>query len=212
MRRIAISLRAGIATGCLATLAVVSILPGCATVPTGPREELDESTGTTLLIVQHPLIFARPRVDVAAHTRDYVTLVGTEEDRSGRYTAWLVAHRWSTVDPRMGGQSDASASLHVIADDREFTLQRTDPPPGFLKRGDLLFAPHAAAAHPDAYPVDDATLRYIAGASRLLVRVGESDPLPPYALWDDGREALLQLVELVPRSRRPGPARQDSGR
>jgi hypothetical protein len=102
----------------------------------------------------------------------------------------------------MGGLPDGPASLHIIADDREIDLQRADPPPGFLHREDLLYTPRGSATRTDAYAIDDATLRYIAGSRRLVLRIGESDPLPPFTLWEDGREALKQLLELVPRARR----------
>lgn len=186
----------------MAMLLAASVLQGCASAPPETREELDESTGTTLLIVSHPLVLARARIDVAAHARDYITLVGTEEDRSGRYTAWLVAHRWSTVDPRMADTPETPPALHIIADDRDIVLTRAEPPPGFLHRHDLLFTPKGSTTRSDAYLLDDATLRYVAGARRLMVRVGEDDPLPAYTLWDDGRAALKEMLERVPRPRR----------
>ena len=178
-------------------MAACRLLCACASTPAAqPREVLDESSGVTLIIVRHPMVFARPRSDVAANVRDYMTVVATEEDRSGKYTAWLVAHRWSTVDPRM--EADATGSgkldLHVIADDRELTFRAVEPAPAILARGDLLFAPHGSGTQSAAYAVDEATLRYIAESNRLLLRVGEDTALPAYAVWDDGREALRQLL------------------
>jgi len=181
------------------SMAMPWLLCACASsAPTQPREVLDESSGVTLIVTQHPMVFARPRVDVAAHTRDYVTLVAAEEDRSGKYTAWLIAHRWSTVDPRMENTTDpAKPQLHIIADDRDLTLTRAEPAPGFLARSDLLFAPHAAGAQSAAYAVDEATLRYIASSSRLLVRADADALTPAYTLWDDGRAALQSLLSAV---------------
>src|SRR5215475_12382121 len=60
------------------------ILAACgSTHPThssGTKELLDETTGNTVSVVSTPLIFARERTDVAAHSRDYATLVATEID------------------------------------------------------------------------------------------------------------------------------------
>src|SRR5579864_5666129 len=60
-------------------------------------EIFDEQTGSTLLVVSKPLVFARDRSDVAAFARDYATVVAVEDDRSGEYTQYLLLYRWSTV-------------------------------------------------------------------------------------------------------------------
>ena len=72
-----------------------------ADVESNSTEIFDEETGSTLLVVSKPLVFARDRSDVAAHARDYATLVAVEDDRSGQYTQYLLLYRWSTVDRRM---------------------------------------------------------------------------------------------------------------
>ena len=141
------------------------------------------------------MVFARSRIDVAANARDYLTLVAAEEDRSGKYTAWLIVHRWSTVDPRMQGDAGSSQSqLKIIADDREITLHRAESDPAILARRDLLFTPHGSGTRSTAYAVDEATLRFIASSPRLLLRDGDSTALPPYTVWGDGREALRSLL------------------
>jgi hypothetical protein len=48
------------------------------------HEFFDERTGNTLLVVPKPLVFARERTDVAAHARDYATMVAVEIDQSGK--------------------------------------------------------------------------------------------------------------------------------
>ena len=178
------------------TAAVSALLCACAaTGPAAPNDVLDESSGTRLIVVQRPLVLARSRIDVAANVRDYLTLVATEEDRSGKYTAWLIAYRWSTVDPRMESRSVSGRSLlHIIVDDREITLKPAEPAPAILARGDLLLAPHVPGTQSTAYAVDEPTLRYIATANRLLLRVDDDAALPAYAVWNDGRKALLALL------------------
>ncbi len=185
-----------IASAATLALAAAALLGACAATETPrSREVLDENSGTTLIVAQRPTVFARPRTDVAANVRDYLTLVAAEEDRSGKYKAWLIIHRWSTVDPRMEGDTDGGKTeLHVIADDRQLDLQRIEPPPAILVRGDILFAPRAARAQSWAYGIDDDTLRYIAESHRLLLRVGDDSALSAYAIWDDGREAMRQLL------------------
>jgi hypothetical protein len=184
------------AKACAVTAALTWLACACTTTaPMRPKEVLDESSGVTLIVAQKPMVFARPRIDVAANVRDYFTLAAAEEDRSGRYTAWLIAYRWSTVDPRMESRpAPAPPLLHIIADDRELTLKPAEPAPAILARGDLLLAPHVPGAQSAAYAVDEATLRYIATSTRLLLRVDDDTALPAYAVWDDGREALQALL------------------
>jgi hypothetical protein len=160
-----------------------------------PREVLDERSGVTLFIVERPIVMARSRLDVAANARDYLTLVGIQEDRSGRYSTWLIVHRWSTVDPRIAADHGVGAArLRIIADDREVLLSPADPAPPLLARGDLLFGPRAARVVSFAYPIDVPTLRYLAGAQSLTANYPE-DGLPiAYGLWQDGRGALRALA------------------
>lgn len=165
-------------------------LAGCASVDTQqPRQQFNEADGSSLTIVRAPLVFARARTDVAAHTHDYVTIVAVQEDRSGQRRNWLVAYRWSTVDPRISAASSAPVVLRLIADDRTFDLMPDDEPPSeWLHRSDL-FAPHPATPVV-AFAVDTGALRYSASARQLSLRI-ENDALPvPYSLWEDGRPAL----------------------
>jgi hypothetical protein len=169
-----------------------------------PREVLDEHGGATLIIVERPIVLARPRTDVAANARDYLTLVGLQEDRSGRFTTWLIAHRWSTVDPRIAADRGVGAGrLRIIADDREVLLAPAEPAPALLARGDLLFGPTTARTQSMAYPIDVPTLRYLAGAQSLSANFPE-DGLPiPYGIWQDGRSALMALVTEAESPGRP---------
>ena len=174
-----------------------------------PREVLDERSGATLIIAQRPIVLARTRSDVAANARDYLTLVGLQEDRSGRFTTWLIAHRWSTVDPRIAADRGVGAGrLRIIADDREVLLSPAAPAPPLLERGDLLFGPTTARTQSYAFPIDVPTLHYLAGAQILSANFPD-DALPiPYGIWQDGRSALMALVtEAEAPARPPDPAR-----
>jgi hypothetical protein len=173
-------------------LGLVPLLGACASPSAAQtRELLDESSGSTLLIVQRPIVFARARTDVAANARDYATVVAMHEDRSGKYSTWLIVHRWSTVDPRFAGATGAgSGQLRIIADDRELTFNAAVPEPAFLQRRSGMFEPSTRGALSSAYSVDSPTLHYIASAQTLSLRYSD-DPLPiPYTVWEDGRAAL----------------------
>jgi len=177
---------------------LLPLVTGCASSPvTRPREFLDETNGLTLFIVHSPLVFARPRTDVAVNARDYATLVAVAEDRSGKYAIWLISHRWSTVDPRFAGQPDPQPStLHLTADDRELVLHPTSPTPTLLENRNELFAPRQSLSA--AYALDASMLRFIASAHLLSLRYGDDQVPLAYTLWDDQRAAIQALLEQSP--------------
>lgn len=177
-------------------LLLLLLFSGCASTSTAPHEFLDETTGATLVIVQAPIVFARARTDVAANARDYATLVTVLEDRSGKYQLWLIAHRWSTVDPRYGGRpGEQEPQLKLLADDRTLNLDPTRPAPALLARRAQLFTPSGAQS--SAYAVDADLLRYIASARLLSLQFLDDPSAPTYTLWHDERPAMQALVNQV---------------
>jgi hypothetical protein len=173
-------------------LAALLALSAC-TASRAPRtvELLDEKSGNTLLVVERPLVFARDRTDVAAHARDYATLVAVEIDQAGKYSDFLLLYRWSTVDPRMSPPPDAQqGELRILADGRAIDLAPLPQMPiGLAKRRELHLPPHGdVVAH--AYLCDTPMLRYLASSRTLLLRMPQERLDLPFALEDDGRAAL----------------------
>jgi hypothetical protein len=155
------------------------------------REILDEQSGNTLIVASSPLVFARARTDVAAHARDYATLVAVEIDNAGSFSDFLLLYRWSTVDRRMSSPPDPDqGELHILADGRDIELEPlAQVPISLAKRQELYVPPHGdLVAH--AYRADVATLRYIASSRRLIVRLPQERLDTPFALFQDGRRAL----------------------
>lgn len=172
--------------------AAAALLAGCAGAPTrDPTELLDEQTGATLVVVAEPLVFARPRLDVAANARDYLTVVAVEANRSGKYAQYLLVHRWSTVDRRMAGLPPASAGRLIIeADGRMLEFKPVQPMPAALVRRDRVHLPADADVVSRAYEVDLATLAYLADSQQIRARLPDEPFDSPFALWADGRAAL----------------------
>jgi hypothetical protein len=182
----------------LALLLALTALTSCTTRPSraSSAEIFDEQTGSTLLVVSKPLVFARDRSDVAAHSRDYATLVAVENDRSGEYVQYLLLYRWSTVDRRMSPPPGADeGELRILADGRTIDLKPLERPPTSLAQRRALHVPEHGDIVYRSYRVDIATLHFIAASREISVRMPQEQLDTPFTLWEDGRGALAQFLE-----------------
>ena len=175
---------------CLALLAA-----GCSSTATlESAEYLDPITAALVTSVDSPMVFARAHQDVAANSRQYVTVAGVSINRSGHYEYLLLVYLWSTVDPRLGTDRHPGQNLIWLADDRAIRLLRDTRS---LKEAGIsrpLYAPEHTRGRPRIYRTDRDTLRFLADAKRLrLVLEGDDDPRP-FEVWTDGRRALAQLA------------------
>ncbi|HUX74894.1 MAG TPA: hypothetical protein VMV25_13520 [Steroidobacteraceae bacterium] len=184
-----------------ALILVLTALASCATqMPAhhgrgGSRIFFDETTGSTLSVVDKPLIFARNRSDVAAFARDYATLVALEVDLSGRDSEYLLLYRWSTVDPRMSPPPGPNeGELHLFADGRLIDFRPLPELPISLSRRRLLQVPDHGDVIAYAYRVDLDTLRFIARSRDLRLRMPQEPLDLPFKLWADARGALAQFA------------------
>ena len=157
----------------VAFVLALTALTSCANLPPAAHEILDEQSASTMLVATKPLVFARERSDVAAHARDYATLVAVEVDRSGDYGEYLLLYRWSTVDRRMAAAPATDAGLR----------QRR-----------ALHVPDHGDVIPRAYRVDVATLHFIAASREVIVRMPQEPLDTPFRLWEDGRRSLTQFL------------------
>ncbi len=175
--------------------AALTLLAACAGHPPPAREILDQESGNTLFVAAKPLVFARERSDVAAHARDYATLLAVAVNESGRYSEFLVLHRWSTVDRRMLPPVDPNAGeLRLLADGREIDLMPVERIPLSLSSREELRAPNHGDVVTHAYAIDLPTLRYIAASGMLTLRLPREALDTPFGLWRDGRPDLNQFV------------------
>lgn len=160
-----------------------------------PAEHLDTRSGDTLVVAAQPIVFARERSDVAARARDYTTLVAVETDRAGRYDAYLVVHRWSTIDRRVEDlPAAADGTLRLVADGRELLLKPLPALPPALGDGGVLHAPDTARYVTWAYATDLATLQYLAESEALTLRFPRESLPIDFTLWSDGRGSWRELA------------------
>jgi hypothetical protein len=171
-------------------------LASCATRPPAESGEFfDDENASTLLVAAQPLVFARDRSDVAAHGRDFATLVAVEIDNSGDYAQYLLLYRWSTVDRRMSPPPGPDAGLlRILADGRAIDLKPLERfPVNVLQRRQLHMPKHDDVVT-RGYKIDPSTLNYIATSTELLVRMPQEPLATPFTLWEDGRNALKQFL------------------
>jgi hypothetical protein len=165
-----------------------------ATLP--PRSYLDERTGVSVSVVARPLIFARERSDLAASSRDYVTLVAVVLNNAGHYQHVLLGYPWSTVDARMDRErSDDPGTLVITADDRRIVLTPEERSLHDIGLDSAVGRPSGSHRPGRAYLTDPATLRFLAAARALRLQVGTQESAMPYQIWQDGRAALAGLVQ-----------------
>jgi hypothetical protein len=178
-------------------LLVLTALASCASRPPEASQEIfDESDASTLLVAAKPMVFARERSDLAAHARDYATVVAVEIDISGDYSDYLLVYRWSTVDRRMLPPSDpAGGALRIVADGRVFDFKPIDKlPVNFTQRRELHM-PKRDDVVPRGYKVDAETLHFIATSEDLSLRMLQEPFDAPFKLFEDGRRALLEFLK-----------------
>lgn len=176
--------------------AALTALAACAAgPPPATREILDEETGNTFFIATRPLVFARNRTDVAAYTRDYVTLAAVAVNESGKYSEYLLMYRWSTVDRRMEPPPDPNAGeLRILADGRTIDLHPLEQVPVSVASRTELREPNHGDAITHAYKMDLPTLRFLAVSQTLAVRMPQEPLDTPFELWQDGRPDLASFV------------------
>jgi len=184
----------------VALLLALTALASCTILPHRPTsnstEIFDEESGSTLLVVSKPLVLARDRSDVAAHCRDYATMVAVEDDQSGKYTQYLLLYRWSTVDRRMSPPPGPDeGQLKIFADGRTIDLKPLERQPTSLAQRRALHVPEHGDIVYRAYRVDSAMLHYIADSRELTVRMPQEALDTPFTVWEDGRGALAQFLQ-----------------
>src|SRR5262249_27381994 len=137
------------------TMAAMMALPACMSEAPQVHQILDQENGNTFFVVAKPLVFARERTDVAAHARDYATLVAVAVDESGNFNEYLLLHRWSTVDRRMLSPANpGGGELRILAEGRLIDLTPLEDVPITLSSRPELHGPKHGDAVTRAYKVD----------------------------------------------------------
>jgi hypothetical protein len=198
-------MRASLAAFVLMTVALASF-PACGVLrpkadaelerPGGTQEFLDERSGDRMVLPAAPLVFARDRSDVAAHGRDFATLLAVETSNGGKYSTYLLLYRWSTVDRRMLPPPDPQAGkLRLSAEGRVLELDPLESVAVNLAPRPELHLPKTRDYLVRSYAVDAATLSFLALSREPTLRLPQEVLDTPFALWGAGQAELRQFLQ-----------------
>jgi len=160
------------------------------------RQYVDEITAATITVAVEPLIFARERTDLAANSRDYVTLTAIEINVQGKRSYFWSAYIWSTIDRRARQPLVAPGDeLVLVADGRPIPLRSDAQTLRDLGLGESPTRAPTRTAVPALFAADRESIGYVARAGELrieLIHAGNNDA---FVLWKDGRAALRAFSE-----------------
>jgi hypothetical protein len=169
-------------------------LTGCRFAPERPPEYLDPETAAQVTTVSSPLVFARAHQDVAANSRQYVTVAAVSVNRSGHFEYVLLVYLWSTVDPRLGVDRHPGQNVILLADDHAVRLVRDTRGMKEVGISRPLHAPEHIRGQPRIYRTDRETLEFIAAARRVRLLLEGDEDARPFDVWTDGRRELAQFA------------------
>lgn len=174
-------------------LTFLAAMTACSSVPTGPRDLLDDRSGITVTVVAAPIDL---ELDPGSAAHDYVSLVAIQLDDDGKYTALLLLYRWTVFygGPPFAPGAD-SGELLIDVDGHSIDLHPLPRLPNGLPKPKDLFVPDTAESAMRAYVTDLATLRLISASHHLSVRLPKESPIGSFKVWHDGRPALGQFVK-----------------
>lgn len=178
----------------LLSLAILAAMAACATLPSAPRDLLDERTGTTVSVVGAPIDLELEPSGVSAH--DFLTLVAIQKDDDGKRTAFMLVYRWTVYYGGVPfGPGEDSGQLLIDVDGHPIDLHPLAQLPAGLPQPKDLYVPDTKESAMRAYAIDLETLGLISTSHELIVRLPKETPVGSFTLWHDGRPALGQFVK-----------------
>jgi hypothetical protein len=171
---------------------LAAVVAACSSLPSGPRDLLDDHTGATVTVVGAPIIFARQ--PNGRFGQDFLTLVAIQKDDAGKYSELLLLNRWPAYFVSSSPE-DRAGKLLIDIDGRSIELQPLPALPAGLPQPKDLFVPEMTDATMRAYVTDLDTMRLIATSHELSLRLPQESLSDPFNLWRDSRPALAQFVK-----------------
>jgi hypothetical protein len=176
-------------------LGLAASLGACASGSADPDEFLDQRTAATVTAVSRPWVFSHERPELAAHSRDYITLTAVAVDHGGTIACYILSYTWSTVDRRGSADLDSAApGLTIAADDRRLQPTLVGDSIADAGIGRAVGAPPGHRWKLRVYSSDLPTLHFLSEARHVAVMTAAPDAPIVYEAWKDGRNSLRKWV------------------
>jgi hypothetical protein len=191
-------------------LAITLVLAGCTTESSRVREYLDPQTAVTIRTLAAPVVYAHDAPELAANTRDYLSLGLVEVNNMGARKHYLALISWSTIDrARLGvGPAPVPERFEVVMGGklREFTPASHEP--RSLGIGGTPFRPPSGYAGEAWYAVTPADLRALAAAPADSITLLQESGRVAYRSWKAADAAITEFVRDIPDTVSADPSRR----
>lgn len=176
-------------------LAIALAAASCAS---GPGPDVVGRTGapvdSTVTVAQGTLVFARERPELAAHARDYLTLVPVAVGGTGSQSLYFYGYVWSTIDKRgLPSSDDDAGQFELIADDRRIPLAPVPVTPRELELAVPPMRAPSASARLVVSATDRETLEFLASAGTIRAVLVQPGGSVRYELWSGNPDTLLAM-------------------
>ncbi|NJD31180.1 MAG: hypothetical protein FIB04_04775 [Gammaproteobacteria bacterium] len=176
-------------------LAIALAAASCAS---GPGQDVASRTGAAAdaraTVAYGTLVFARERPELAAHARDYLTLVPVAVGPAGSQSLYFYGYVWSTIDKRgLRASDDAAGQFELIADDRRIPLAPVQATPDELGLAVPPVRAPSGSARLLIAATSRETLEFLAAAGKVRAVRVDGDKAERYELWSGNPDSLLAM-------------------
>lgn len=191
-------------------LAAALLLGGCAGENSRISEYLDPQTAVTIRALAAPLLFAHDAPELAANTRDYLSLGLVEVNNMGARKHYLAVVSWSTIDRARVGVAAAPVPerIELPFGSRVRELAPASHEPRSLGIGGRPFQPPSGYAGEAWYAVTPADLRALAAAPLTSIALLEESGRVEYRVWRADDAAVAEFVRDIPDAAAAEPRRR----
>ena len=181
-------------------LAAAVFVAGCASDAPRVNEYLDPQTAVTIRSLAEPLVYAHDAPELAANTRDYLSLGLVETNNMGRRKHYLALISWSTIDRHRVGIVAAPVPERVELDlgGKPLELAGASHEPRGFGIGGRLFRPPAGYSGESWYEVTPAQLRALAAAPPASIALDGDAGRISYLPWRAEARGLEEFVRDIP--------------
>lgn len=182
------------------SLAAAALLAGCAGESPRVSEYLDQQTAVTIRSLAEPLVYAHDAPELAANTRDYLSLGLVETNNMGKRKHYLALISWSTIDRHRVGVAAAPVPERVEFDlgGKPLELSGASHEPRGFGIGGQLFRPPAGYSGESWYEVTPAQLRALAASPPASISLDGDAGSISYLPWRAEGRALAEFVRDIP--------------